>query len=175
MTVVDSHALDDVRRQAEDAAHTVLKNCWPDGAIPVDPVQIARKLGVEVFTAQLGNDVIGILSGDEHVAQIYVDEDLPPNLYRFTTAHSLGHYYAAASEGPGPQEIGFVDRRNDEDEGNPDEAYANQFAEALLVPLQALADAVAEDRDASDVALARKFDVPLSAMRTRLACLPVPA
>lgn len=167
-----STALGDVkniRQTAEVKAREVLDEYWPDRFIPVDPVQIARDMGVEVFSAELGNDVFGLIYGSPGGAEIFVDRDQPPNRYRFTVAHELGHY-VEHSERPQPAaEMDYVDRRSDVDRGRPEEVYANQFAGALLMPEQELRAERARGRN--DVQLARHFGVSLSALQYRLQLL----
>jgi len=154
--------LTNLRRKAEEAARTVLKQYWASGALPVDPVVIARSMGVEVFSAQLGNDVIGLILINGQTAQIYVDEDQPSIRYRYTTTHQLGHYIRHRGS---PSQVGFVDRRSGQDETDPEELFANYFAAALLMPEDLL------DPEAlgglSDFAIAAMFGVPLDALRFR--------
>lgn len=159
----------DIRRAADEKAREILDEFWPERFLPVDPVQIARNMGVEVFSAELGNDVFGLIYGSPGGAEIFIDRDQPPNRYRFTVAHELGHY-VEHSERPGPAaEMDYVDRRSDDDRGSPEEVYANQFAGALLMPEKDLRDQRA--RGLNDVQLARLFDVSLSALRYRLQLL----
>ncbi|MCW2901188.1 MAG: putative Zn peptidase [Streptosporangiaceae bacterium] len=167
-TVADMN-FPEIRAAADEMAHEILDEFWPHRFLPVDPVEIARDMGVEVFSAELGNDVFGLIYGGPGGAQIYIDQDQPPNRYRFTVAHELGHY-VEHSEGPGAQaDINYVDRRSDEDRGQPEEVYANQFAGALLMPEQELREARA--RGLNDVQLARLFGVSLSALQYRLQLL----
>lgn len=158
-----------IRRDADEMAREILDEFWSERFLPVDPVQIARDMGVEVFSAELGNDVFGLIYGGLGGAQIYVDRDQPPNRYRFTVAHELGHY-VEHSERPGAAaEMDFVDRRSDEDRGNPAEVYANQFAGSLLMPVKELRAERA--KGLNDVQLARLFGVSLSALQYRLQLL----
>lgn len=149
-----------IRTAAEAAASDVLAQHWAGGKLPVDPVKVARRLGVEVYSAQLGNDVWGFIKGDVAATVIYVDDDQPPNRYRFTVAHELGHYVA---HGPGAT---FVDRRSDADRGRPDEVFANHYAGALLMPADTL-----ELLHASGLGVLRmadRFGVSYDALKYRL-------
>ncbi|SFD88084.1 ImmA/IrrE family metallo-endopeptidase [Blastococcus tunisiensis] len=158
-----------IRQNANEMAREILDEFWPERFLPVDPVQIARDMGVEVFSAELGNDVFGLIYGTPGGAEIYIDRDQPPNRYRFSVAHELGHY-VEHSERPGPAaEMDYVDRRSDEDRGSPEEVYANQFAGALLMPEKELRAERA--RGLNDVQLARLFGVSLSALQYRLQLL----
>lgn len=158
-----------IRQNANEMAREILDEFWPERFLPVDPVHIARDMGVEVFSAELGNDVFGLIYGTPGGAEIYIDRDQPPNRYRFSVAHELGHY-VEHSERPGPAaEMDYVDRRSDEDRGSPEEVYANQFAGALLMPEKELRAERA--RGLNDVQLARLFGVSLSALQYRLQLL----
>ncbi len=159
----------EIRKAASEKATEVLDAFWPERFIPVDPVQIARDMGVEVFSAELGNDVFGLIFGTAKGAQIYVDQDQPPTRYRFTVAHELGHYVEHSERPDTGAEMDYVDRRSDEDRGRPEEVYANQFAGALLMPEKELRSERA--RDLNDVQLARHFGVSLSALQYRVQLL----
>lgn len=151
-----------IRSSADELAAQVLDQYWT-GALPIDPVQIARQMGVEVFSAQLGNDVFGCIIGTPEGAQIYVDIDQPITRYRFTTAHELGHYVEHAERAEA--EMSYVDRRTDEDRGKPEEVFANQFAGALLMPERALR--LFGPGPGNDVAAADRLGVSLAALRYR--------
>jgi Zn-dependent peptidase ImmA (M78 family) len=154
----------EIRAAADAAAQETLTWYWPGGH-PVDPVKIARDMGVEVYSAQLGNDTWGLLVGQPGSVDIYVDSDQPPNRFRFTVAHELGHYVTRRDEA----EVGFVDKRSTEGQGDPNEVFANHFAGALLMPadvLQRLARA-----GLSDMKTAQVLGVSLDALRYRKALL----
>ncbi|GEA86917.1 ImmA/IrrE family metallo-endopeptidase [Cellulomonas cellasea] len=156
-------SVDQIRKQASDIAVAVLENYWDEAAFPVDPVQIARRIGVEVFSAELGNEVSGLLLGNEEGAAIYIDQDQPPNRYRFTVAHELGHYVERGSRLDA--EIAYIDRRSDDNRGDPDEIYANQFAGELLMPKAVLEELASQNFN--DVQIASYMGVSLSALQYR--------
>lgn len=52
----------EARQIARDLARDTLENYWPSGSYPVDPVAIARRAGIEVYSSQLGTDTWGCLS-----------------------------------------------------------------------------------------------------------------
>jgi len=119
---------------AERDAADILKRYWRTGSLPVDPVAIARRLDVNVYSAQLGEDVSGMLikNVDEDPA-IYVDVDDSLPRQRFTVAHEIGHF---VDRGIGASTMNYVDRR-----GGPftlRELYANEFAGHLLMPAGAV-------------------------------------
>jgi Zn-dependent peptidase ImmA (M78 family) len=126
---------------AERDAQEMLRTYWAkeDGSIPVpvDPIAIAGKLGIKVFTAPLEQDVSGKLfmkaGGDP---EIYLNQSDSYNRQRFTCAHELGHWAKRVAEGVESGEI--VDYRGPlaSTGTDPQEIYANQFAAALLMPVE---------------------------------------
>lgn len=122
----------EARMDARNAAEDVLKRYWPHQSLPVDPVKIARALGISVFDTQLGNDTWGMIIGSESGADIYLDRDQPASRYRFSCAHEIGHFIDRANSlDPG---MGYVDKRSTQGVGNMDEFYANEFAASVLMP-----------------------------------------
>jgi Zn-dependent peptidase ImmA (M78 family) len=125
----------------ERDAEEVLRTYWArtDGAIPVpvDPIAIAGKLGINVFTASLEPDISGKLfmkAGRD--PEIYLNQSDSYNRQRFTCAHELGHWAKRIAEGVESGEI--VDYRGPLASTGTDaqEIYANQFAAALLMPAE---------------------------------------
>lgn len=155
----------DIRALAELLAHEALVEHWTHYLdLPVDPVHIARRMGVEVFSANLDPDVFGMIHGTGSGADIYVDRSQPPNRYRFTVAHECGHYVEHARRGIGA-DVAYVDRRTDSGGYDPEETFANHFAGALLMPNQAVREWVA--MGGTDFALADTFGVSLQAWKLR--------
>lgn len=167
--VLRGMSVEQIRRRARgDAAH-VLATAWAPQALPVDPVSVARGLGLSVFSAQLDDDVFGMLVGGEDGADIYLDKDQPRARFRFSCAHEIGHYVLRSEDVA--HGGAFVDKRSDVDKGNPDEVYANEFAGSLLMPEGVLVAAVRDGED--DFDLMRRFDVSLDALRYRRRILGV--
>lgn len=120
-------------------AEELLRTYWAkeDGKmpVPIDPIAIAGKAGIKVFTAPLEPDVSGKLfmkpGGDP---EIYVNQSDSYNRQRFTVAHELGHWAKRVAKGEESGEI--VDYRGPlaATGTDPQEIYANQFAAALLMP-----------------------------------------
>lgn len=151
-----------LRAEARQAAQAVLDVHW-DGTLPVDPVKLARALGVSVFDAQLGDDTWGMIVGSDKGADIYLDRDQPHVRYRFSCAHELGHYVDHQSDlEPG---TGFADKRSESGRGNPEEVFANEFGASVLMPEPYFREAAAVDD--SSVALANMFQVSLMAAALR--------
>lgn len=153
----------EIRAAARADATEVLGKFWGTPApIPVDPVSIARAMGLSVFSAELGEDVWGMLSSDIGGSNIYLDRDQPQTRYRFSCAHELGHFVDRGAElTPGQA---FIDRRSDEGIGRADEVYANEFAGSLLMPDATFRRLAA---DYHDFDLARLFQVSVDAVRYR--------
>lgn len=159
-----------IRKRAQEDAANTLQVHWQDLPMPVDPVVIARDLGIQVFTADIGkdDDTFGMLVQSGAGADMYLDRNQAPTRWRFTCAHEIGHYVDRLStlspEQTGAQ-VRFVDRRSDEGKGTATEIYANEFAGNLLMPESELARRVSQGH--SDIALADHFDVSLQALRYR--------
>jgi Zn-dependent peptidase ImmA (M78 family) len=124
---------------AERDALEVLSTYWAreDGAItvPVDPIAIARKLDMAVYTADLAEDVSGMLfMKPGRDPEIYLSRTDNYKRQRFTCAHELGHWAKHIAEGVESDEV--VDHRGSlaSTGTDPSERYANQFAAALLMP-----------------------------------------
>jgi Zn-dependent peptidase ImmA (M78 family) len=162
---------DTALRPAEREANDLLKTAWrldENGfAVPVDPFQIARRLGLQVFAASLEPDVSGMLvKRPGHDAEIYVNGDDSENRQRFSCAHEIGHYILRASSRP-DDSFGYIDRRGEIASAgrNPAEIFANQFAAELLMPQENVRRCAAT---MSDAALAALFQVSVGAMKYRL-------
>jgi Zn-dependent peptidase ImmA (M78 family) len=121
----------DVKAEATKEAQKVLERFWGEG-IPVDPAQIARKMGIEVSNAHLDPDVAGAIEKrDGRPAAIYLSAGDHPNRKRFTCAHEIGHFVRHDEE-----DFEYVDYRDGTASMGIDEEerFANAFAAALLMP-----------------------------------------
>jgi Zn-dependent peptidase ImmA (M78 family) len=138
--------------------------------IPVDPIKVARALGIKVWTSDLEPNVAGVLvkKRQGEPPEIYVNAADHVNRQRFTTAHEVGHFFERARKGDADEPVSFVDYRDDlSAQGtNPSEMYANGFAAALLMPAARVREHWEHDRDAT--ILASRFQVSPEAMRHRL-------
>jgi Zn-dependent peptidase ImmA (M78 family) len=153
---------------SQDAA-ALLADTW-DNSLPIDPVKIARKLGVEVVEAYLGSATSGALIKErQRVPTIVLNQTDSPNRKRFTCAHELGHYMRR-TDGADDQggEYEYVDRRDPLASTGTDavEIYANRFAASLLMPVEHVRRLAVEGM--RDVQMAIRFDVSLEAMQYRL-------
>jgi Zn-dependent peptidase ImmA (M78 family) len=126
------------KERAEQLALEVLDQHWPDQSVPVNPVVIAQKLGLEVKTAKLEDDVSGALIGSGGTFEIVLNESDAVNRQRFTCAHEIGHYIDRKSRGLEPTEtVDFRDYMSSTGQSE-DERFANAFAANLLMPSWAL-------------------------------------
>jgi Zn-dependent peptidase ImmA (M78 family) len=137
MTLLQGRAHVDgtVETAARARAKETLDAFWQGEGHPVDPVAIARRMGLLVFTIAFGEDVAGYLRKHPREApRIYVNDDLPRVRRRFAFAHGLGHYVHNVRADDG--ELAVIDHRGPgaEDASSPEEVFANEYAAALLMP-----------------------------------------
>ena len=111
---------------ASAAARALLEEFW-DKKLPIDPREVARKLGLEVVEADLG-----FLSGylDKSKRTIFVNSSELPVRQRFTIAHELGHY--CLEHGSSNRNTSIPNWFTKDDPSK--ERDANQFAADLLMP-----------------------------------------
>lgn len=158
-------------RDAERDAAQLLESWWTtpgrDAPLPVEPMALARALGIVVRVEQLPFDEAG---------KIVIPEDDEPVItlnfwdshkrQRFTCAHEIGHYIRRQQRG---ERAGtFIDYRSTLAGLGRDveEVYANQFAAALLMPHHLVARGFHQGRTVEQ--LAREFDTSVQAMELRL-------
>ena len=160
MTIVD------IRSQAAKDAERVRDEFW-DGSLPVDPVRIAKAVGIRVVDVALPKDVSGAIKkvGDNDPV-IYLEKTDHANRKRFSCAHELGHYFENAGKG----DFDYIDYRNGGT--SPREQYANEFGARLLMPeaeVKALVNKYSGDLKGVDLAIeARRFGVSALALQLRI-------
>jgi hypothetical protein len=151
---------------AERDAERIRGDTWGT-RFPVDPVQIARQLGMDVLDAPLSPSVSGALvkepGQDPTILLNAIDS---PNRQRFTCAHEIGHFVKRFNEDADDYE--YVDLRGPLAGAGLDaeEIYANAFAASLLMPEAEVRKLHREGRTALEMAL--YFDVSQEAMLYRL-------
>ena len=161
-----------VESRGSGAAHRALE-VFNDGQgsskLPVDPVSIARSLGINVFQAKLENTLSGMIAklSPDGDTNIFLNTEHAPVRQRFTCAHELGHYFAIRND-PNRAAATFIHRRDSLSAcgANSEEIYANQFAAELLMPRQEVSKATSLGMDV--YARALRFNVSLDAMSLRL-------
>lgn len=158
-------------REAERDAEKLLASWWEspakDRPLPVDPIALARRLGIRVQIAALDPDESGsIYFPPEGAAVITLNRGDAVSRQRFTCAHEIGHY--VRRETNPSLHRSFIDYR-DTLAGlgvNTEEIYANQFAAALLMPAHLVAR---WHRNGESIeSLARRFATSTQAMDLRL-------
>ncbi len=131
---------------------------------PFDVTELARDAGAEVFIAQLGENVYGMIEGNESGATIYVDAESSSARRRFTIAHELGHMVSYKDEATMAD---FVDVRDDAGRGSAAEVYANEFAGELLMPRAIVKDLIERGHD--NISIAETLRVSIQAVGYRRA------
>jgi Zn-dependent peptidase ImmA (M78 family) len=141
-------------------------------AIPVDPVLLAKRLGIKVHNAVFSEDnIAGMVRRKGSDILMLVKETDPPFRKRFTIAHELGHHFLHGEDEivvkdldlfrseilPGPTQ---------ETRDRIIETQANQFAAALLMPKDLVTEEFSAGRKLPE--LARFFNVSQAAMGYRL-------
>jgi Zn-dependent peptidase ImmA (M78 family) len=153
-----------IQKDATAAAERILGTFWGDD-IPVDPVRIARGLGIQVLDARLDPQVAGALvkKGDRDPS-IVLNADDSSKRKRFTCAHEIGHYVKRDAT----EEYEYLDLRGQLASAgtDPDERYANAFAASLLMPERQVRRLHKDGF--GEVELAAIFDVSREAMHYRL-------
>lgn len=135
---------------------------------PINPVEIARSLGLQVVFARFSGksrDISGFYDCEENA--IYVNEEEYPPRQTFTVAHELGHSvlhrdWAMSAD----YQVMWRDPREQRQDFR--ESEANFFAAELLMP-RFLTDKYWDKL--STVQMARLFAVSVPAMKNRLSHL----
>ncbi|WP_432744824.1 ImmA/IrrE family metallo-endopeptidase [Methylobacter sp. G7] len=148
-------------------ASELLTTMWSGRPLPVDPVQIAWELGIDVVETMLPDNVSGALIKDEgRDPVILLCNSDSKNRKRFSCAHEIGHYvYRLATNGAHYE---YIDFRNElSATGNDsEEIYANQFAAELLMPAKEVQSLNTQGLPA--FLIAQHFGVSDDAVRFRL-------
>lgn len=142
------------------AARSVLAKYW-DKRLPVDPVVIARRIGLTVRALPPSSTYSGWFNERENLIEYKSDEARVRQ--RFTVAHELGHYALQHGTRPRDTSMAFSSGISD-----PLERAANQFAAELLMPAEAVHEIVTSGQFSSIDELASLFDVSKVAMSYRM-------
>lgn len=80
-----------IKARAREVAEGVLDTYWDDDAFPVDPFKVCREIGIDVYQADLAEDVSGLARRSPgQGSTIYVERNDSMNRQRFTCAHEMG-------------------------------------------------------------------------------------
>lgn len=159
----------------DSQALAVLETQWFDPArrsYPVDPVVIARRLGINVYQVMMEAGISGyIVKRDKAVApDIFVNSEHAPVRQRFTVAHELGHYFQRKGMAPEFSESYALRRDHLASCGTDrEEIYANKFAAALLMPEEIVREL--HEVGMVPIEMARHLQVSLESMEIRLQTL----
>jgi Zn-dependent peptidase ImmA (M78 family) len=160
--------VDLARRDADET-----RRAYWGATLPVNPYEIASKMGVQIRETVLRDGVSAMLIRDVgRDAEIVLAIDDSQQRQYFSCAHELGHYVERTRADP-TGEFAFVDYRDNRNAEDLHELYANEFAASLLMPAAAVTQ-LREREGLGAIALAQRFDVSLPAMQTRLRRLGLP-
>lgn len=142
---------------------------FTSGPPPVQTIDLAKKLGLNVYYVDWPDDVSGRIQKDEKLGgssgyAIFVNKRHHPNRRRFTIAHEIAHYVLHQDKiGDGVYDDALYRS------GLPQkvEYEANKLAADILMPLDKIGDAL-DQEPASVEQLAEQFQVSKSAMSIRL-------
>jgi Zn-dependent peptidase ImmA (M78 family) len=159
------------RKQAEAEAEALIDSEWSGRGLPIDPSYIARRLGAEVYTVALQDEVDAMLKYFEagNTPAILVSSSSALVRQRFSVAHELGHFVLNQRlhpEGNFTETDVFYRNPDSSTAKSPAEIFANQFGAALLMPARFVR--VLIDSGKSDLIMANDFGVSLEAMGHRL-------
>jgi Zn-dependent peptidase ImmA (M78 family) len=119
-------------------------------SLPINVKIIAKSLNLTITSANLGDDVSGLLISDGQSAHVITHEENHPNRQRFTIAHEIGHYYLKhqfeAGEHVHVDRGHYISQRGPKASDGTDikEIEANQFAASLLMPSKFIRQKVSE-------------------------------
>jgi len=139
-------------------------------SVPVNVQAAVESFGLKVFSAELPEQVSGILlKNEDHGTKsgyiILVDETETSQRQRFTAAHELGHYLLHRDAvGDRIEENFFL---HAEGMTSTQETEAHEFARELLMPMDKIVEAIRNGTNTVEK-LADLFDVSVVAMGNRL-------
>lgn len=147
------------RREAQD----LLNLCW-DGRYPVRLRPFSDELKAEAYTADLGNDLSGVVSkAAGQPARIVLNSRHVDRRNRFTWAHELGHVVERKSIA-GDKDYSFEEARGQKYDLH--EFFADEFAGALLMPAEELSRL--QQLGYTTTQIAEHFDVSVNAVNMRI-------
>ena len=117
-----------IRRALAEQKAAAIHLLYPETCVlPINPIEVARKLGVDVFVDDTKENLDGWYNAEKNA--IYLNTKMPLLRRRFTVCHELGH----AVLGHGTKERSNV-KTYSKERYDPDEVEANIFATCLLMP-----------------------------------------
>jgi len=130
-------AYPEISRQAKMMAEQMLTEVWNNAGFPVDPVTIAKRLGLHVVETDLPDGIAGALlkeEGKDPMIVMHYQDSIQRK--RLTCAHELGHYSKHVAQGNTGGVYNYVDprHRSSDAKPNPEDLFADEFAANLLMP-----------------------------------------
>lgn len=121
---------------AEILAHEILES-YNINSIPVNPLHIAKKLGIKVYSQSFitynGDKVSGAISkSSNNDVRIIINEADSYKRKRFTIAHELGHFFMHMNNEEEYERVDML-KATGYNTRNQEEIEANNFAAALLM------------------------------------------
>ncbi|MBT2266339.1 ImmA/IrrE family metallo-endopeptidase [Rhodococcus erythropolis] len=161
-----------IKDAARLAAKDALDTHWQNKSFPVDPFEIAERMGIRASLRRLDDDTSGmIIARLRTQPEIFVEETDTYPRQRFTCAHELGHYVERTQTAKDLKEgFAFVDKRTSKTDAH--EFYANEFAANLLMPDYEVRRL--DEEGSTLIRMAGHFGVSVPAMRVRLGRLGIP-
>lgn len=161
---------DRVEKEAKRDAERILR-ATKRLPVPVYPADIAWQMGIRVIQLKLDNEdtIGGLLVEPEDDPKIVLNSHYGLFRRRMTCALELGYYVGLS---PGQRTYERADLRSLRAKGDgedPEERYADEFAECLLMPegdVRAMSEL-----GLNDLEMALKFWVPRDAVWSRLKSL----
>lgn len=151
----------------KSSALMITEKIWESRGFPVDPVWIAKQLGIDVIEAELPDDVSGALIKEANQDPVIIlSKSDSKNRKRFSCAHELGHYVHRMSNGADHYEYIDLRAQSARNGTDPEEVFANQFAAELLMPTDDVREFHVKGSPA--FIMASNFGVSDDAMRYRL-------
>jgi Zn-dependent peptidase ImmA (M78 family) len=151
-------------------ARKVLDTFWRGRGFPVDPVQIAKEMGLDVFITDMPGKVSGaLIKQKDQDPAIFLNADDNRVRQRFSCGHELGHYIARQAGDNDKYE--YIDLRGEAASNgtHAEEIFANKFSAELLMPSEEV-KALHQQGQPSYI-MAHYFDVSDDAMSYRLKSL----
>ena len=150
----------------DNFAEKLLSHLGLDNITAVDISSIAKKLGLNVYSASFENNAIsGYIKYENGEKNIYVNNTQSVQRQRFTIAHEIAHFILhqdlLTKEGGTPMFRGG--------DNNPAERQANRLAAAILMPKSKVTQMYKSHKSIND--MAQLFWVSYDAMANRISSL----
>lgn len=129
-----------------------------------DLIDVAHTYGAEVVFRSLNDNTMSVVVlGGEYPLTIYIDNSYPLPMNRYNLAHAIGH--VIDRHFAGSKDYSFIDYYPSNTDYDLHEAFADEFASALLVPEAQLNEHLVSGNNFS---AARLFGVTVKAIDYRI-------